>query len=119
MQKIQVGLLQYKSKITMEELLKEFDEKCDELAIVSPIDGINTGGFMSGDIGANDFWLEPKFIKQFLSKVYEQGRKDMRVELEKEYERLYGVPPNVNCNRCNDSGCPACDIEGIYHDGVL
>lgn len=34
-------------------------------------------------------------------------------------EKLSCTQQNINCSRCNDTGCPACDIEEIYHDGQL
>ncbi len=43
-----------------------FDEKVDQLCALGTT-GINTGGFIAGDIGCSDFWLEPKFIKDFIT----------------------------------------------------
>lgn len=77
--------------MTIHDIEKEFDKKKDQLVNFGTT-GINTGGFMTGDMGANNFWLEPNFIKTFISssiqKLLEEIEGEIKEVLPKEGEFL-------------------------------
>lgn len=46
----------------------------------------------------------------------EQYEFEQNCQGEAEAEMLSQEP---RCTRCNDNGCPACETDKIYHDGML